>query len=231
MLTVRLVNSLENVNVQTATDGDVYITPNGEYYRFDANQLGGIGSFFKKLGSIALPLVGTIAAPFTGGASLALISAGGAIGGQLLAGGAGGAGGTDVESAAAQISKAIDDAQAAVLNGDAEQFATIQILNRAVTEYTNATEPLKDKKARGRSIVLRNQLWDKIKVIERITPDQIRKPATQAMQTQQTQQVGVTATGQPIYGVAQSNGILGGIDTNTIFLIGGVIAVIWILKK
>jgi hypothetical protein len=61
----------------SAETGEIF-TP--EY----SDELGGIRSFFKKLGTIALPLAGAIAAPFTGGMSVAAATA---LMGALSAGG------------------------------------------------------------------------------------------------------------------------------------------------
>ncbi len=81
---VRLINSIENLDPRMFA-GQILVTPDGGIYTAkNGDELGGIGDFFKKIGAIALPLAGTIAAPFTGGLSLALIGAGGAIGGGLL---------------------------------------------------------------------------------------------------------------------------------------------------
>ena len=84
-IVIRYVNSIQNLDPRDFA-GQFLVTPDGGIYAPNSSdELGGIGSFFKKLGEIALPLAGTIAAPFTGGLSLALIGAGGAIGGGLLA--------------------------------------------------------------------------------------------------------------------------------------------------
>ena len=85
--TIRYVDRIENLDPKKYA-GQILILPNGDAFTAQTgDELGGIGDFFKKIGSIALPLAGTIAAPFTGGLSLALIGAGGTIGGQLLASG------------------------------------------------------------------------------------------------------------------------------------------------
>lgn len=88
---IRLVNSLENLDPRNFA-GQLLITPNGDVYTPElSDELGSIGSFFKKLGQVALPLAGAIAAPFTGGLSASAaktltstLTAAGSVAGGLL---------------------------------------------------------------------------------------------------------------------------------------------------
>lgn len=129
--TFRFVNSIENLDPQLF-NGQILITPDGSAYLAQTvDELGGIGDFFKKLGSIALPLVGTIAAPFTGGMSLALtsaINAGGAIGAGLL-GGIGGGGNS-------QQAKGL----AAIQAKGQEVISAFETLKQKITSDANFTK-------------------------------------------------------------------------------------------
>ncbi len=91
---IRYVDSLDDFDPAFFA-GDIFVLPDGIAWQAvgESDELGGIGSFFKKLGAIALPLAGTIAAPFTGGLSTMLIGVGGSVGGGLLASSGAGAGG------------------------------------------------------------------------------------------------------------------------------------------
>ena len=67
-MVIYAVNSLGNDKKRLLRDGNLFALPSGEIYQFvRADELGGIGSFFKKLGTVALGAAGAIAAPFTGG--------------------------------------------------------------------------------------------------------------------------------------------------------------------
>jgi len=127
---VYFVASLDRIDYQKKILGNLFVLPNGDCYELTgSDELGGIGDFFKKLGSLALPLVGTIAAPFTGGMSLALtsaINAGGAIGAGLL----GGAGGSSGASGQAKGLAAIQSAGQQVIS-------TFDALNQKITSDPN----------------------------------------------------------------------------------------------
>ncbi len=88
---IRLVNSIENLNPRDFVN-QFLVTPNGDVFIAQiSDELGGIGSFFSKLGQVALPLAGAIAAPFTGGLSASAaktltstLTAAGSVAGGLL---------------------------------------------------------------------------------------------------------------------------------------------------
>ncbi len=156
------VGSLDDINISNRFPGQNFILPTGEVYQLEArDELGGVGSFFKKLGAIALPLVGTIAAPFTGGMSLALtsaINAGGAIGGGLLAsagGGGGGAGGqakglAAIQSAGQKVISQFDLLNQKISSGElskTDAYAASDQLVAVLSDSSAFYQPKKGKDA------------------------------------------------------------------------------------
>lgn len=89
--TIRQVSSLENLDPRMFA-GQFLVLPNGDIYQtVTSDELGSIGSIFKKIATVGLMSAGAIAAPFTGGLSAAAaatvigaIGAAGSVGANLI---------------------------------------------------------------------------------------------------------------------------------------------------
>ncbi len=197
-------------------------------------ELGGIGSFFKKIGAIALPLAGTIAAPFTGGATLALIGAGGSIGGGLLSstGATGGAakGTAAITAYGEQVIAGINSLVGQLTPDNAAQIAqTADALTNSLSDSSKVYQAKKGKDAAALASA-KEQANAAAAQIKRLAG----QTARQAAQGQQRQQTGATGTQQSGGFFSQNANANGGaeFDTKTILLFGGAaLALIFLLKR
>lgn len=223
--TVRLVPALTSVNLSTATPGDLYLTANGDLYRYERqDQLGGIGSFFKKLGTGLLKVapfaVGFI--PGIGGLSQALTQkiAGAVAGGaSSLAGGLGGGGGGGLAKGLAGITnygneviRVLSEAKNANLDG--AMLSQAEALANSLSDPAKVYQAKKGKDAEALA-AFKQQAGQ---LLNELRAKAAQQPTQQELVQQQQQQQ------------AQGNSIFGGIDSSTILLLGGVFAAIYFFK-
>ncbi len=231
MITVRIVNSLNRVNPATAKIGDLFVVPNGDaydVYRLNVDdQLGGIGSFFKKIGSAILPFAGAIAAPFTGGLTAGLIGLGGSVGGSLLGGSSGGGGQAKGLEAITAYGQQVIAALDSVLQSGQIDAQVLQAAEQLVNSLSDSSRVYQAKKGKDAEALANFKTQGAQKL------DQLRAMAAQIAQQQQQQtiQPGGQVQSPGAQATNQSGGILGGIDSNTLILIAGVFGVIYLFKK
>lgn len=217
MPTYRLVNSLENLNPLNLTDGDFFILPTGELFRFSIeNQLGGFFGVFQKIAGIAAPFanlipgVGQIAALGLGALS------------QIQTGQAGQAKGLDaIQRQGEEVMAAMRGLLTKVPEISKGDAYTEADKLAALFDNPNVFYPAK----KGKDA----EALTKFRADSKALAAQIKSAADQV----DAQRAAAAAAAQQQQQQQQNGGILGGSsggDNTMIYLFGGAIILILLLK-
>lgn len=249
-MVIYAVTSLDSIKSELLRDGNLFALPNGNIYQFGrSDELGGIGSFFKKLGIVALGAAGAIAAPFTGGLSVAAaatltsaIGAAGAVAGGLLQSTGGGSGGgvakglAGINAFGGQVIDALNKIKANAANlapGEAAKAA-----DELVALLSDSSKVYQAKKGKDAEALqnFKRQAADiatQIKAIQAAVQTNNNPsalvPGGQTPGQTQLQQLpnGQIVAVQP----ALENSILGGVSNSTLLVGVGIVGLILFLKR
>ncbi len=214
---------------QTAQYDDFYLGDDGDFYVEGDGELAGIGSFFKKVGKIALPIAGIAlnAIPGIGTVASVAINAGLSAGGSILegAGGAGGAGGVakglaGITAYGNQVIAALDSVLKSG-NFDDGVIQEVESLANSLSDSTKVYQPKKGKDAAALASF-------KDKATQKLA--EIHSRAAAQPKQQQGGNVVTLANGQRVYQPDTAGG--GGFDTTTILMFAGIgLGAIFLLKR